>query len=79
MYLDDLDVTGQQHTPIHNNKPNKCPTGTRKAAWSNHLHSCAGYSDRYSQVRAKIQVNGSSLTIYHASRECQLTSDVSGK
>ena len=29
-------------------------TGTRKAAWSNHLHSCAGYSDRCSQARVNI-------------------------
>ena len=71
----------QQHTPIHNTcmLTTRRPTGTRKAAWSNHIHSCAGYSDRCSQARAKIQVNGSSLIIYHASRECKLMSDVSGK
>ena len=44
------------------------PTGTRKAAWSNHLHSCAGYSDRYSGARAKTPSREAGLATWYVGR-----------
>ena len=43
------------------------PTGTRKAAWSNHLHSCAGYSDRCSGARAKTPSREAGLATWYGS------------